>query len=452
MEQRRGSHWSGAVRRNIAVLVTLSFITAAGFSAANLLLPYYILAIKGVLTRLPEKLAAINASRAAIEVGGLVTAFMAARAFMAAASGWLSDRLGRKPMIVAGLGLYTVTQAAYYASTEIWQLLAVRALQGIASAMTWPVAEALLMDSVPPIVRTRAMSLYVVSFNLGNVAGPLLGSATYAAAKALLGPEASVLDVFRLPFLILAAPAAATFAASLLLRDPGHHRHAGRGAREGFQGGLLQLPEAVRRALAGFYFNALINGVAVGIVSSVMILYIIEYIVHTPEQVGVVMAVPGFAGMLVSYPAARVMDRLRDEARKRVLVGAMTLSRLLLMTVGYVRNLLAFVTLVSALNMLMNVMLPLLRSLEAGLVPSRLRGRVFGLHQAFFNTGMTIGPLIGSWIYQAYHDKTVLPGVTGVQAAFLLAGLLGLAGVPLLAALYQPARVAEAWSRTGQRG
>lgn len=444
------SQWSGAIRRNLAVLVTLSFITAAGFSAANLLLPYYILALKGLLPSLPEKLEAINASRAALEVGGLVTAFMAARAFMAAASGWLSDHLGRKPMIVAGLALYTVTQAAYYAATSVWQLFAVRALQGIASAMTWPVAEALLMDSVPPAVRTRAMSLYVVSFNLGNVAGPLLGSATYAAARALLGPGASVADVFRLPFLMLAVPAAATLAASLLLRDPGHRGHHAH--LEAFRGGLRELPAAVKRALAGFYFNALINGIAVGIVSSVMILYIIEYIVHTPEAVGVVMTVPGFAGMLVSYPAARLMDRLDNRSRKRILVATMASSRFLLMTVGYVRSLPLFVVLVSALNMAMNVMLPLLRSLEAGLIPARLRGRVFGLHQAFFNTGMTVGPMIGSWIYQAYHDSTVLPGVTGVEATFLLAGLLGLAGVPLIVLLYDPDRVAEEWRNTERAG
>jgi len=437
-------HWSGAVKRNIAVLVVLSFITAAGFSAGNLLLPYYILALKGVLRALPEKLAAINASKAAIEVGGLVTAFMAARAFMAAASGWLSDRLGRKPMIVAGLGLYTVTQAAYYASTSIWQLLLIRAVQGIASAMTWPVAEALLMDSVPPTVRTRAMSLYVVSFNLGNVVGPLLGSAAYAVSKQLLSGGA-VVDVFRLPFLILAGLAAATFATSLLLRDPGHRLHGATGGMERFRGGMLQLPAEVKKALTGFYFNALINGVAVGIVSSVMILYIIEYIVHTPEDVGAVMAVPGLAGLLVSYPAARLMDRLPATERKKALIASMATSRLLLATVGYIRSAAVFVAALSALNMLMNILLPLIRSLEASLVPARLRGRVFGLHQAFFNTGMTVGPLIGSWIYETYHDAQVLPGMTGVEAVFVLAGVLGLAGVPLIALLYRPASVEDAW-------
>ncbi len=447
MVERRRSQWSGAVTKNIAILVTASFITAAGFSAANLLLPYYIMALLGILKTLPEKLASINASRVALDVGGLVTAFMAARAFIAAASGWMSDRFGRKPMIVAGLGLYTLSQLAYYFSTSLWEIYLVRIVQGVASAMTWPVAEALIMDSVPPAVRTRAMSLYVISFNLGNIVGPLLGSAAYALAKEILGPGAGVVDVFRYPFLLLALVAAATFLLSPLVREPGGlHGHGGVG--RGFRGGLRELPVAVRRALAGFYMNALVNGVAVGIVSSVMIIYIIEFIAKTPEKVGVLMALPALFGVAVGYPAARKLDHLGDEvARKRVLIGAMAASRTLLMIVGYIRSAAAFVVVAAALNALMNIMLPLIRSIEGGLVPPRLRGRVFGLHQGFFNIGMAFGPLLGAWIYQHYHDKVILPGVTGVEATFLLAGALGLAALPLIAIYYQPVAVQRAWAQ-----
>ena len=450
MAGERGSQWSGAVTRNIVILVAASFITAAGFSAANLLLPYYIMALLGILKTLPEKLAAISASRVAIDVGGLVTAFMAARAFVAAASGWLSDRFGRKPMIVAGLGLYTLSQLAYYFSTSLWEIYLVRVVQGVASAMTWPVAEALIMDSVPPAVRTRAMSLYVISFNLGNVVGPLLGSAAYAVAKGLLGPGASVVDVFRYPFLLLAVVAAATFLLSPLVREPGHMHVRGVIGR-GFRGGLRDLPAAVRRALIGFYSNALVNGIAVGIVSSVMIIYIIEFIAKTPETVGMLMAVPALFGIAVGYPAARKLDHIGSEAvRKRILIGAMAASRLLLMTVGYIRSVLLFVVVAAALNALMNIMLPLLRSIEGGLVPPRLRGRVFGLHQGFFNIGMAFGPLLGAWIYQHYHDRVILPGVTGVEATFILAGALGLAALPLIAVYYQPALVGKAWAEAGR--
>ena len=449
MARGEGGQWSGAVTRNIAILVTASFITAAGFSAANLLLPYYIMALLGILKTLPEKLAAINASRVALDVGGLVTAFMAARAFVAAASGWLSDRLGRRPMIVAGLGLYTLSQLAYYFSTTLWEIYLVRVIQGVASAMTWPVAEALLMDSVPPAVRTRAMSLYVISFNLGNVVGPLLGSAAYALAKELLGPGAGVINVFRYPFLILAVVTAATFMLSPLIREPGH-MHGRSLVGKGFSGGLRELPKAVRRALIGFYSNALVNGIAVGIVSSVMIIYIIDFIAKKPETVGMLMAVPALFGVIIGYPAARKLDHIGNETvKKRVLVASMATSRLLLMTVGYIRSASVFIIVAAALNALMNIMLPLLRSIEGGLVPPRLRGRVFGLHQGFFNIGMAFGPLLGAWIYQHYHDSMILPGVTGVEATFMLAGALGLAALPLIVVYYQPTLVAKAWAEAG---
>ncbi len=444
----RGRSWGeDTVTANVAGLALLSFIVAAGFSAGNLLLPYLVLALEGILKALPEKLAMINASRAAIEVGGLVTAFMAARAFVAAASGWLSDKLGRKPLIVSGVMLYVASTALYYRASSIPVLLLLRGIQGVSSAMTWPVAETLLMDSVPPLARTRAMSIYVVSFNLGNVVGPLLGSATYAAALRLLGPGMSVAEAFQAPFLLLALLAAPAIPVALMLRDPGagKEHHAASEAMRRFTGGLLELPAAVKRALKGFYANALLNGIAVGIVSSVLILYVIQYIARTPEAVGTLLAIPGFAGMLAAYPAARRLDRMSDEARLAVLVASATTSRLILASLGFIRSTLAFIAALTAMNVLFNILLPLMRSLEAGLVPSRLRGRVFGLHQAMFNIGMTVGPLIGSWIYEAYGGVEILPGITGAQAVFLLAGLLGLAGVPLIALLYRPAAIREAW-------
>ncbi|OIO68221.1 MAG: MFS transporter [Zetaproteobacteria bacterium CG1_02_53_45] len=92
--------------------------------------------------------------------------------------GWLSDRIGRKPVIAAGLLLFAIGSVVAAMSDSIWGVILGRALQGsgaIAAAMM-----ALLADLTREEVRTRAMATVGVtigmSFTVALIAGPLLSS------------------------------------------------------------------------------------------------------------------------------------------------------------------------------------------------------------------------------------------------------------------------------------
>ena len=438
--------WRSLACRNLVGVMIISFLVTVGFGAVNLIVPYYILALKGVLKELPEKLGAIHAERAVVEIGAMSSAFMATRALVAASSGWLSDRFGRKPLIVSGMSLYVLLGILYAFTTSPWQLVALRAVQGVASALVWPVAEALLVDSVAAEFRTRALSLYIMVTNAGQVLGPAIGSAAYEASKRLLSGH-SVIEVFRAPFIIITVFTLPGLATALALRETLSSAAASiERAMEKFKGGLRQLPSSVRRALASFYASGLLNGLAVGIVSSVMIVYIIDYVAKEPARVGAAMSIAGLAGLFTAYPAAHVADRLGEEARKRLLLATYTAARLLLASIGFIRSYWVFVAVASVLNSAMNISMPLLRSIQAAMVPARLRGRVFGLQQAFFNAGMVVGPLVGAYIYKRYYATRIAGLVTGAQAVFIVSAVLGLIGVALIAAYYRPERVRAEWS------
>ena len=129
--------------------------------------------------------------------------------------GAFSDRLGRRPVITAGLVLYAAGSVLGALATGIWGVVAGRMVQG-AGAVSGPVT-ALLADLTRPEVRTRAMALigisiggsFVVSLVAAPLLEPLIGVPGIFWIMAALAVLCIVLLYAVVPPPPLAAPAAA---------------------------------------------------------------------------------------------------------------------------------------------------------------------------------------------------------------------------------------------------
>jgi EmrB/QacA subfamily drug resistance transporter len=89
----------------------------------------------------------------------------------------LGDRLGRRRLFVAGLGLFTASSAACALAPGINGLIAARAFQGAGSAMIMPHAMALLGAAFPPRLRARALGIFSGVTGLAILGGPMVGGA-----------------------------------------------------------------------------------------------------------------------------------------------------------------------------------------------------------------------------------------------------------------------------------
>src|SRR5207253_5438255 len=106
-------------------------------------------------------------------------------------AGWLSDRVGRKPMILAGLFLCALMLPAVPMLTSIWLLFLVSALFGLGVAIVTPSTTALVADLVKAGRMGSAMGVFGTIWDCGEAAGPILAGALiasvfYPAAFALI--------------------------------------------------------------------------------------------------------------------------------------------------------------------------------------------------------------------------------------------------------------------------
>ncbi|MGQ0430490.1 MAG: MFS transporter [Gammaproteobacteria bacterium] len=189
MPQNRAA-LSSAERR---VLAPLAAIYATRLFGLFLLLPVLALHVGGLPGGTPM-------------IAGLaVGAYGMAQALMQIPFGAWSDRLGRRPLIVAGLALHIAGSAIGWLAGSAWEVVAARTVQGL-GAVSGPVM-ALLADLTRPSSRTRAMTVIGVSigasFVLSLVAGPwlsgLVGVGGMFALIGVLGAIAMGLMLFGVP-------------------------------------------------------------------------------------------------------------------------------------------------------------------------------------------------------------------------------------------------------------
>ncbi|ABU81574.1 MFS transporter [Ignicoccus hospitalis] len=387
-------------------LVALSAIISITFSASNVALPYFLMYLKGELKTLNAEL--LNASKVALEFGALTSTFMGTRVVIAFLSGYIAERIGMKRSVVVGLILYLVSGIWLIVTENYWEVLVSRALQGVASAMVWPVAESMIVEFAGG-KKTRALMLYVMAFNVGMILGPAVGGAALQASSSLPLPVA-----VRVPFALL--PLGALAGLLLIFKLPDVRYKTKMKVRE--------LHAKIKSALYVFFFNAFANGFSAGIFMSVLIIYIMQYVTSVPIKLSSLVALSGLLGMALASPLMKRLDEFDFTNKLKVAIGLGLLHKLALAAVGLTKSYFILLAILTVQNFAITVVIPLIRSLVSDLVPRELTAKVFGMQQAYFNLGMIVGPLVGAALYKWLEASGVGGGL-----AFPVAAALGAAGV-----------------------
>ena len=128
-----------------------------------------------VATALPVIRVHLHASLAALE--WTVNAYTLTFAVLLLPGAALGERLGRRRMLAAGMGLFTAASAACALAPDAGALIAARAVQGAGGALVLPLAFALLSAGFPPQRRAWAIGVFTAVTGLAVAAGPVVGGA-----------------------------------------------------------------------------------------------------------------------------------------------------------------------------------------------------------------------------------------------------------------------------------
>jgi len=404
-----------AARKNVNYLASLDFIISLGFGLIMPLFPQYVKLLGG----------------GGLEVGVLFSSFVLTRAILAAPFGNLSDRVGRKRLILIGSFLYALLAVLFTVPTSWPGLTLVRGLQGVASAMVWPVSEALVIDSCPVASRGASLGKIVMASNLGMVVGPFIGGGLYFVADEYLG--FSPTDSFKFPFyftaIVALIGAVMVWANVTDARSPVKDRH-----RLSF--GKLLRPDGMdkqgHRNLKVLYANAAMEGFSFASIGPLMALFLLmEYENLEADVISIIIGTAMGLGALVAFPAGRLSDRI---GRKRLFVVGGYLSFVGTILIPFGGVLLVIILLLAMRSMAFQVSSPALRALQADTVPEEVRGRLIGMLESMSNFGSVLGAPMGGLLLDAFFAKDIgLPDpFSGTMVPFLISGGLGIFTVTLV--------------------
>jgi MFS family permease len=375
----------------VAILSAVSFTVALGYGI--------------VAPGIPAFARHFGVSTAA--AGSVISAFALMRIAGALPAGRLVDRFGEHRTMAAGIAVVAASSVLAGFSGSFVQLIVLRGIGGLGSAMFSVGGQTLLLRSVPSGLRGRASGLYTGGFLLGGISGPAIGG--LVAAWYLPAP-------FFIYGGMLAVPAVI---AAVLLHDGAR---AATSERERRQRPLAEIAKALRsRAYRAAAAANLADGFAVmGVRSAIVPLFVADVLHESATWTGIGFLVVAGLNAAALLPGGRAADTL---GRRPVIVAGCLASAGSMVMLALVPGLWGFLLALAVLGLGSG----LIDVAPAAMIGDLLGGRgngsggaVVASYQMAGDIGTVTGPVAVGFLVDS---------VSYSAAFFLAASVLGLAAV-----------------------
>lgn len=381
------------------ILFLIVFIDLVGFGLVIPLLPFY----------------ASRFAASPVQMTALFATFSLMSVLTAPFWGRLSDRVGRRPVLLASMAAAALAYAWLAFASHLWMLFAARGFAG-ACAGNIAAAQAYIADVTPPEGRAKGMGMIGAAFGLGFIVGPVLGGV-------IAGDDAATADLTTPGLIAAGLSVIACLGVIFLLSESRIH-----GATNRARGRWMALREALANAalarlLAVFFLVIL----AFSGMETTFAWWAMAQFGWGPRAIGFVFF---YVGLLSALMQGMLIGPLTKRfGEERLLVGGLALIAAGLLVLPFARGVLLLLLAVSALAVGMGATQPSLNSLISRCAAAELQGEVMGVAQSVGSLSRVLGPLVAGALFSEFGRSS--PYLWG---ALLVAGAL-LIGLRMPAAL-----------------
>jgi len=306
------------------------------------------------------------------EVGLTVAGYSYVTAVALIPFGMLSDRVGHRRILIAGLLISSLAPLLYPLADNLTQLNLVRAFHGLASAMLLPAAVALVLNSVSPERCGEALGWFGMSTQSALVVGPALGGLLLSH----YGFTASFYSCTVLSFLGLLL---------VLFRSKTIQAIAKTEAPTAGSFGWLKQPNVFAGLVAPFFFT-----MGSGTVLTFMPLYG-EVLGITATEAGIIIAALYAGSALLRLPGGKLSDRI---GRRPVILAGLAISGIAMISISFVGFFSGLIATAICYGVGMGLAMSAAYALVADLTSPNVRGLTMGLTTSFLHAGLAFGPTI----------------------------------------------------------
>src|SRR6266852_1229362 len=328
-------------------------------------------------------------------VGAVVAEFALVETFLKAGWGSVADRVGRRPLIVAGLLLSSVAPLLMSVLRNPVLFVPLRLIDGAGSSALWPAASAIMADKTPRDQRATAMGTLNLFFLSGLAFGPALG-------LFVVGLTHSYATGFYLASGLMIA---AAVWGSVALRDAATPHLAPPVTAVGGDHGDDQSSHRSREGRTRFspllitmLGVAFVQMFGVGLLAPILAIYAKQVVGLSEQVIGILFLLGVLSVAIASVPAGQLADRWGK--RKAVVWGmAIGAAGMWMLPISPRLDVLAVGAVLLGIGYALSS--PAWHALVSELAPSGRIGFAMGAAQTAEGLGLVLGPLLGGVLWDA---------------------------------------------------
>lgn len=398
-------------KSGLFIIFLTVFIDLLGFGIIIPIVPFYLEAYF------------ISPSDAGKVLGLLMTSFSLMQFIFAPILGRISDKIGRRPIILISLFLSGVTHLLFAVAPNLTWLFAARILTGIAAA-TVPTAMAYIADITPPSERARGMGLIGMAFGLGFVFGPAIGgifsnrsliqllntSLQLGLSESFISHNLLRIPIFFAGFLSFSSFLFAYFRLGESIKEKDQRK----GRVPLFQ--LGKLIQAIKHPRLGILFTIFFLVTLSFTSLETLFAYLVERRFHfDSSRTGFLFA---YIGIISATVQGVLIGKVSKKIGEKKIINFATLFlSITFFLIPFLKFFGIFLVVLGVMAASIGFNNPSVLSLISKNALADEQGGVLGLNQSFSALSRIIGPLFAGYLFDAFGE-----GIPFIVSSFLLFG------------------------------